>query len=717
MLPRALLAAALVASPATAGAQGWIEPEGRGATAGVARVASSVRIRLDGRIARYEVEELFRNDTPRVAEGSYLYPMPGEAVFTDFSLFQGDLELKGEMLNAAKARAIYEEIVRKRRDPALLTLAGNGLVRAQVFPIEPGQTRKVILRYTQVLERDDAAFRLRYPLGARVGGEIDLVIRAADSRRFGRPYSPTHEARTTHEGREQVTRIHARPAGELELFFPLRSGAVGTTVVTHAPGGRDRHFMLVLSPPAGESVAPLSRDLTLVVDVSGSMAGAKLEQAKAALLQALGSLGPRDRFRIVAFANGVTEFRDGWSPATRPFLAEGREFIDRLAARGGTNIAEALRTVLEADDRRGRLRQVIFLTDGLPSVGEQSPERIAAAAAARRGGARIFPIGVGHDVNTYLLDRLAVEGRGRVEYVGPGANVETAVGAVLRRLDAPVLMNLRLVSAPVELLDVAPAELPDLYAGEDLVLFGRYEGTGSGDVVLEGERDGRRHRFATRAVFPRHQPDHDYIPALWAARRIGELTRQARLEGQTPALIAQIRDLGLRYGILTEYTSYLVLEPEAVIASGELRLEELRVNAATPSSQVGQEAFERAARSAELAAAKSLASLDDAREDQLAAVGASAGERRRAGGRLFVQRLGVWTDLAHADSLPVTAVAPFSEAYFALVRALPELADWLAVGDNVIVAGRAASIRLEAGGTAAWRAGELERLVARFRGQ
>ena len=707
--------AALTLFTSTATAQGWIERDGPvvmpAVPSAIIRVGTNVRISLDGRIARFEIEELFRNTGGRIAEGSYLYPLPGEAVFTDFSLFLGDQELKGEVMNAEQARGIYEEIVRRQRDPALLTLAGHGLVRAQVFPIQPGETRKVILRYTQVLPRDGDAYRIRYALGARGDGPVTVAATARGAARFGVPYSPTHELRWRVEGDRLTMRVDTQPRGDLEILLPLQQGLVGAQVLTHAPGGDDRFFMLVLSPPPVASDEVLARDLTLVVDVSGSMAGTKLEQAKAALHQALGSLRRQDRFRLLAFSSRVTQFRDGFSAVTREAVTDAQAFVEQLGATGGTNIAEALETALPRHVADGRMGILLFLTDGLPSVGEQSPEKLAADAAARRGATRIFSIGIGHDVNTYLLDRLAVEGRGRSEYVAPEADVETAVGAVLGRINAPALTDLRVVSSPVQFLETAPADLPDLYFGEELVLVGRYRGTGTGAVVVEGQRHGKRERFSARATFPEHDPDNDFIPPLWAARRVGELTRQIRLEGQSPILVTRIRELGLRYGILTEYTSYLVQEPGQTVAN---RAVEDRI---APAAQSGAAAFRRAERSAELSAAKSIGGVESAaRQDAPEGKDPGRLESRRAGGRLFVRRAGIWTDAGYLDTLQVVTVAAFSPAYFDLARAIPELAGCLSVGDEVLVSGKRVGIRVGATGLSAWKTGELERLTQAFRG-
>ncbi|HXI21807.1 MAG TPA: VWA domain-containing protein, partial [Gemmatimonadales bacterium] len=522
-------------------------------------------------------------------------------VFQNFSLWMGNQEVRGEMMNADQARGIYEEIVRRKKDPALLTLAGHGLVRAQVFPIQPGETRKVVLRYTLLLDRAGDALRLRYAFGNRGGGTSTFHLTLPARAGFGTPYSPTHTLTTRDTGAGLEVQADGSQGGDLELFLPLSRGLVGTTVLTHAETAEDRYFMLLLAPPAAEVGAVIPRDLTLVVDVSGSMSGQKLEQARAALTQALGTLRAEDRFRLIAFSSGVRQFRDGFSPATPDNLGAARTWVEGLQAEGGTNIAGALETALGSTVAGDRLPLVLFLTDGLPSVGEQQPDRIAALAAGWIGRARVFTIGVGTDVNTYLLDRLAREGRGSAEYVAPGGNVELAVGNLVAKLRRPALVNLRVVESPVRFSDLTPGTLPDLFYGEELVVFGRYRGEGRGAVVIEGERDGHRERFTAEAAFPALEDGNDFIPRLWASRRIGDLTRQIRLEGANPGLIQEVRDLGLRYGILTEYTSYLVQEPEMALRPMEdrTRRDQVGVNgplpasAPAPSAQTGQAAFAR----------------------------------------------------------------------------------------------------------------------------
>jgi Ca-activated chloride channel family protein len=726
--------------------QGWVDIERRPGVVlpatSIVRTSSQVRVTMEGRVAKVEVEEQFRNAGGSVAEGTYLYPMPGEAVFTDFSLWMGEEEVRGEMMRAEQARGIYEEIVRKLRDPALLTLEGHGLIRARVFPIQAGETRKVVLRYTQMLERSGDALRLRYSIGNRNPGRssgrgderiqpgdvFSFRVTLPDAETIGTPYSPTHQINTRESNGRLVVTLDPDASGDVELFIPLRRGLVGTSLVTHAPGGEDGFFMLLLSPPTTEEGNTVPRDLSLVVDISGSMSGDKIEQAKAAIEQALASLNPADRFQLIAFSSSVRRFRPGLVPATSENLAAARRFADNLAANGGTNIAGALDAVLGTATPEERLPIIIFLTDGIPSVGEQAPDKIAETAAGQVGRNRIFTFGVGHDVNTYLLDRLAREGRGSAEYVAPDADVEAAVGSLVSKIQHPALVNLRIVGSPVRLVQSYPNDLPDLFFGEELVVFGRYRGEGSGPVVIEGERNGRRERFTAQAVFPATEDGNDFIPKLWASRRIGELTRQIRIEGASQDLINQVRDLGLKYGILTEYTSYLVQEPGT---ENRPMMSQNRDQSAAgargsgfatspaPEAQVGTRAFESADASAKMRGAGNLADaerLADGRLDELARR-ENAAPTRRAGGKVFRQSGGRWIDIAQRDSMPVTDVVAYSDAYFALVRALPELSQYLTVGDDLTITGKRAGIRIGTAGVRTWPAGQLERLLRAYRGQ
>ncbi len=707
---------------ARAAAQGWIEP-GRPLPpspvprGGIVKIRSAVQVAVTGRVARVSVEEWFRNDGALLDEASYLYPLPGEATFSDFSLWQGDRELKGEPMDATQARSIYEEIVRRKRDPALIELAGHGLVRARVFPIAAGETRKITLRYTQMLDRVGDAWRFRYVAGAGPGAAAPRGFRiAVDSAgRFGDPYSPTHRVTSRHDGdRLELTLADTAARGDFELFLPLARGLVGMSLVTNQPVGEDGFFMMLLAPGVGATVTPsVSRDLVAVLDVSGSMSGEKLDQARAALVQLLGGLRSGDRFRVISFGSGVRRYATGWTPAGSDSVRAAQDWVRRLDTDGGTNIAGALAEAFAEPPRESALGVIVFLTDGLPTVGETDPEHIAEQAERGRGPFRVFAFGIGYDVNTYLLDRLTERARGVTEYIQPGGDIEQAVGALAAKVSSPVLTDLALRADGVELYDLQPQSLPDLFAGDELVAFGRYRGEGRGErsVTVTGRRNGREERFTTTARFGDEQPGGDYVQQLWAARKAGALSREIRLHGSNPEIVNELKRLALRYGILTEYTSYLVQEPNAVVIRPMLNARP------APQDQAGAGAVQRSRAEKALSGSLQLeAVVVSGAADSISTRGAAKENRTvRVAGRMFVWRDSTWMDLAHGDSLQVVRVAPFSDAYFVLLRALPELRQAATLEPAVLVAGRRVSIEIAVGGKTTWVEGEVARLVSDFR--
>ena len=744
-----LLASAtlLVAGAGPSSAQGWIEPGvDRGGFA-VDKVRSEVAVRVQGRVALIEVSEWFVNEGRRLAEGEYLYPLPGEAVFQGFSLFQGETELRGEIMDADRAREIYEAIVRRRADPALIELAGQGLLRARVFPIQPGETRKVTLRYTQVLERAGDALQLAYVGGVRGGaqagaGEVrrapergvrtrfEVVVEDSDA--FLDPFSPTHTLDFERDGDRMIVSVDDEVTGRLALFLPLAGDAVGLSVATHRPVGEDGYFMLTLSPDR-VSGAVQPRDVTVVMDVSGSMSGEKIEQARDALHQLLGSLSRDDRFRLLSFSSAVRAFDRDWTDARGRGLDRARSWVDDLVADGGTNIEAALREAFRLESPRGRLPVVVFLTDGLPSVGEQSPEALTMIAESRADRARVFAFGVGHDVNTQLLDRLGEAGRGDTDYVQPGESVERVLSLLAAKIQHPVLTELELSGGPIEIDEVYPVRIPDVFAGEELVLFGRFSGDGQSQVTVSGERLGRALEFTTESIFPEASDANDYIPRLWASRKLGHLERQVWTEGMTESLAEEIRDVALRYGLPSRYTAYLVEEPDVVVAApvaqdgsgnGWVRSLANRVSgkaggvpAAPTSGASAVEAAESARRMRSMATTSELeAAADDIMAEALASP-SSAAPRQALGGRIFELRDGTWTDLAVRADARVIEVRAYSSAWFDLMKALPELEAVLRAHESVVVGGRELTLHIGTEGADRFDSDELEEVARGFRGR
>lgn len=736
-----LMPLAVCAFATPAAAQGWIDPVRPVPDFGVHKLRTAVTVHVAGRVAQVEVEEWFRNDGRALGEGDYLYPLPGEAVFSNFSLFQGDRELRGETMDADRARSIYEEIVRRKRDPALIELAGHGLLRARVFPIAAGETRKITLRYTQMLSRVGDALQFKYAAGTPNSGmprpvrgdvavertreavPLSFTLLIDDATAFGNPFSPTHRVEVQRSGRRITVRPATELAGDFDVFLPLRGARVALTMITHRPASEPGFFLLTLSPGAVRERA-VPRDITMVLDVSGSMSGEKMEQARSALHALLHSLSAADRFRLIAFSDQVRLYRREWIGATAAAVAEAEDWVNGLRAEGGTNIAGALAEAFAATTPEERLPFVIFVTDGLPSVGEQNAERIAERADRARGRARVFAFGVGYDVNTLLLDRLSAAARGSTQYVHPGESVERPIAALAAKIRFPVLTELRIGRAPVRIEEVYPTELPDLFADEELVVVGRYRGAGRGSLTISGTRAGRPESFTTAAVFEDHQLGNDYIPKLWAARKVGFLSQRLRLHGHDRETLRELRETALRYGVLSEYTSYLVQEPVDLAGGAPPpvampRDERVQAGAARSGTVQAGRASGRAAVVAAEAdrvrrESKTIADAEQSAAGFADAQSAGSGIRVVAG-RTFREVGGTWTDLQQRRGQEIVRIEPFSPAYFALLRALPELEPYWKTFSNVLVTGKRVSVQVGAGGAGQLAAARVADIVERFR--
>jgi Ca-activated chloride channel family protein len=741
----ALSGLALMVVPAVVGAQGRLVPmcgmpfgdraqPVMACDAQVVRVRSDVRAELVGngasRVVRFEVDERFVNRGGRVGEAQYLFPLPKGAAFQDLKLSIDGALVGGETMSATDARRIYEDIVRRQRDPALVEWMGYGLLRARIFPINPGEEKRVVVRFQMVAEREGDAVRVDYFRGARaepaivwersaaVEGQSSFELSYPRSSELGMPYSPTHTIAVNDEG--DVRHVNVRgDASDLTLLLPLRlrnEGAI--SVLANAPGSEDGFALLSLSPPNSlGSAEPTPRDVTLVLDVSGSMNGAKMEQARAAGRQLLQTLRPTDRFRIIDFSSEVHNFRDEFSEASGENVRAAERYLAALEAQGSTNIAGALHEALGNDRARRaseRLSIVLFITDGEPTVGERDPGRIADEANRERGNARVFTFGVGADVNVSLLEQLALQGRGTAQFVRPDESVERAVSLVATRIADPVLTDVRIrTDGDVRLSRMLPQQPIDLFAGQDLVVLARYAGHGSARVIVEGTHRGQTVRWASTVDFPDRERENPFVARLWATQRIGWLAAEKRKNGGSSEIDDEIRSLGERFSIPTEFTSYLVTEPN-MVANGRFDTTRRGVIADVPvaaSAPSRDRAFEQAKVASAQRAVASIATLDSM---SMMSTGASTGARvQHAGSHTFVLRDGMWTDVKPAPATlgRTVRIKAFSKAYFDVSQALPELRAIFALGDRVTVQGRAVTVVVSDSGVEELSASELAALA------
>jgi len=425
----------------------------------------------------FVINEEIQNTGSANGEVDYMFPLPKFAAFQDLAMSVNGEMMAGEVLPADRARTIYESIVRARRDPALVEWMGHGLLRTRIFPIAPGELKNVEVRLQAVAQREGEAIRVDYFVGTRRGQGggpnstiTSLTFTYPDSARYGTPFSPTHSITNSKAASGTRSVTLSGTGSEITVLLPLRNTrAASINVLSHATSNEPGFALITLTPPAlPPRVTP--RDVVFVVDVSGSMVGTKMEQAKQAGKQVLATLQPADRFRIVNFGTDVGSFTQDFIPATRQNVTSANKYLDSLEATGSTNIMGALEEALRSfrGQSPDRLPLVLFVTDGAPTIGESRSEVIAQRTADLRGRARVFTFGVGTDVKAELIEELALEGRGTAQMVSINESVERAVSVVASRLAAPIVTDLRLRADGVRLDRMHPSDVSDLFAGQEM---------------------------------------------------------------------------------------------------------------------------------------------------------------------------------------------------------------------------------------------------------
>jgi Ca-activated chloride channel family protein len=670
-------------------------------------------------VATTHLEQVFRNDTDTTLEGTYFFPIPEAASIVEFAIWDGNNRLVGEVRSREEARRIYDEIVRRQRDPGLLEYAGKDLFQASIFPIPPRSDKKLELTYTQVLRAESGTVSYRYPLGTgrqlapigRVAGCVEIEGREP----LRNIYSPSHAidvARMDSDRRARLT-FESKSGEEpqdFQLFYTLSRDDFGLSLLTYREPGKDGYFLLSISPKSDWSEAEYAaKDIVFVLDTSGSMAEAgKMDKARAALIFGIRGLRPADRFNVISFAGEERLMASGLIPADEAGRERGLEFASRLRPTGGTNINDALLAALRQFQPGDRPRMIVFLTDGLPTVGERNITNIIEnVRRAQKQGVRLFTFGVGYDVNTALLDKLAADNGGAADYVEPKEDIEVRVSNFFAKVNHPVLTHIALDMGGVETDLVYPRTLPDLFKGTQLTLIGRYRDTRGQESVrlrLTGRTGSKTREFIYDNLrFARESNQHEFLPRLWATRRVGWLMEQIRTNGEQKELRDEIVDLGTRYGIVTPYTSYLALEQnEARQITGvpiSRRDQELREGAGRKDT--GSFGARASAGAAPAPAADSLRVMSTtgevavqqsksarARQETVrVAQEASADFVRSVGGKTFYLRDGVWTDAEYKEEakLPATALTFGSDEYFALLKREPRLARFFALGERVVV--------------------------------
>ncbi len=703
-----------------------------------------------------KVEQVFVNSGPRQLEAHYVFPLPKGAALQDFYLWINGKKTKGEVMEKDKAANIYEGIVRRLQDPGLLEYIDSDVFRARVFPVPANGEQRIELTFSQVLDFQGGVYHYHYPLGASSKGAPPLNVKQdftfSANLKSKTPirsiYSPTHSLGINRKSENEAVAGQEFGPGtdisrDLDLYYSVSDKAIGLNLLTYRPNvEEDGYFVALISPRAEVNKDEvIAKRVTFVMDTSGSMMGDRIKLARDSLKYCVTRLNPKDEFNVIRFSTDVESLFDKPQPASEGNVKKAVEFVSNLEAAGGTAIDEAMQRALkDAAGKGDRPHLVMFITDGHPTIGETDESAIAKHTKdANKSNSRVFTFGIGDDLNARLLDRIADENAGTSDFVRDGKDFEIKISGFFDKVASPVLADLSLDLSAFRVYDVYPKRLPDLFKGTQLVVMGRYRNPGDGTVVLSGSFNGQKKVFEYRATAPKESKESAFVPRLWAIRKVGYLLDEIRLHGETPELRESVVALGKKFGIVTPYTSYLVVEDTPLpVATNrpqpvprpwreERRMEDDRFAppppASAPAGDKAKGADEESSgflgnlfgggRSrggggvgsaapsapAEKAPAKPEAAMQlsdgkegivvakKVREMKDATRGPSVSEPvRDVGGRTFVYRSGGWMDTESLNGAAKTLKVKYlSDAYFALIKARPDLKAALALGNRVVV--------------------------------
>jgi Ca-activated chloride channel family protein len=656
-----------------------------------------VDVEINDPVALTKIDQVFVNPFSREIEADYIFPVPEDAAISRFVAWLGGHKMEAELLDAAQARRIYEDIVRRRRDPALLEYAGQGMYRLRIYPIPASGDVRIQIEYEQTLKSENGTVEYAYPLNTEKHSgsnleECRVEVSVSSFDNLGSFYCPTHHVTVERTGdksfRAKYNEKNVKPDKDIIFYFTRQKSDFGFQLLSYREPGRGKGFFLgILSPPLWGRQEKVNKNVIFLLDSSGSMRGEKMRQAIDALKFCLQGLNDGDRFNIIDYDDTVRPFRQGLVSAAKAAVDDAISFADLIEASGGTNIYDALASACRMIPRSGDPTYIIFLTDGLPTVGNTDIQQIIGnTTALNEGRARLFAFGVGFDVNTQLLDKLSQQNHGLPEYVLPSEDIEVKVSRLASKISHPALTDLALSFNPKQVYDVYPSPVPDLFYGSEIIFTGRFDENGPSHAVLAGKIGGKDVRYEFPVVFGDGSGRQEFIPLLWANRRIGYLLQEMRLHGTNDELLSEVIELSKKYGIITEYTSFLV--------TGDERSR--RENIALDSRTISRErksaiSSYMAPQAGESAVTQSFGLQKQTQADQVAPSGVAniGGVEQRftnitqVGAQAFFQVGNNWIQGDLTGDKFDMQIKRFSQAYFQLLDKAPSLGRYLGLGNEV----------------------------------
>ena len=530
---------------------------------------------INNQVADVNVSQTIKNPGNRSMEVEIFFPLPNEGIVQNFTLMIDGEEVPGNLLPKQEATAIYEGIVRRKRDPALMEYVGYGLFKTSVFPIAVGEERVITVNYSQVLNKQNNLVEFSYPLGTQkfssnALNDVSVSVRLMNNKDIKSIFSPTNDIKINRIDKSKaeisMSEKNILPKQDFKLSFSIDDGEVGASLYSFKPEENKAGYFMLMASPGFEKAdtQPTPKNLIFVLDKSGSMSGKKMQQSIAALNFLMENLNDGDYFNIITYNSRVDTYQKKLIKYNSSSQKEAKDYIFSITAGGGTNINDAVLEGLkftENNDRRPNY--ILFLTVGRATSGITSESGIINSISENnKNNARIFTFGVGNDVNARLLDRISSDNGGTVEYVSPEEDIETAVGTLYANISNPVMTNIEIEISGTNIRETYPEKLPDIFEGGQLVWVGSYDKAGSKKVVITGDIGGTKKKFEYKLTFAKEGENiqNQYVEKIWASKRVSYLLTQIDQNGQEPELVEELVSLSKEFGILTPYTAFLAKE-------------------------------------------------------------------------------------------------------------------------------------------------------------
>jgi len=561
---------------------------------------TSVEADISGFIARVTVTQEFGNDFDHAIEAIYVFPLPDKAAVDDMTMTIGDRVIKGVIKKRDEAQKIYDQAKAQGRTASLLTQERPNIFTQAVANILPSDEIKITISYVQDMKYDSGEYEFNFPMvvgprfipgnptgrsgggwspdtnqvpdaskitppvlkpGTRSGHDIDLHVTLDAGVDIRKIHCPSHNIHVEHisesEAYIDLDKADSIPNKDFILRYKVTGQLPESALLVHS-GENGGFFTLMIQPQADFGLDDITpKEMIFVVDCSGSMRGAPMDKAKEAMRRCIAGMNHNDSFQIIRFSSSASRFANQPLLNTPQNVSKGLKYIDSMAGSGGTMMIEGIKAALDYQHDPNRIRIVLFMTDGY--IGNET--EILAAIDKKLNGARLFSFGVGSSVNHYLLDRMAEAGRGTVQYVRPDENTDKAVDKFYDRISNPLLTDIRIDWNGLDVHDVYPAVIPDLFSAQPVIVHGRYEESGTAEITISALLNNQPWTQDLKVVLPDSEPDHDVLATLWARTRIKTLM-SCMYRGERPDTVKKITDLALKYRIMSKYTAFVAVTEE-----------------------------------------------------------------------------------------------------------------------------------------------------------